>query len=430
MNVELEKKEGNIVEFSMEVPYKEFDKAVNKVYLKNKSYINIPGFRKGKAPRKIIELSFGEDVFHEEAINILLEEKYPEAIEKLELEPVESGEVTDVSEIKKGEDIKITAKVTVKPEVKLGDYKGIEVEEVKAEVSEDLIDEELAALQEMNARIIPLEEGTIEEGHIANIDFEGSIDGETFPGGAAEAYDLEIGSGSFIPGFEEQLVGKKEGEEVDVEVTFPEDYGQEDLAGKDAVFAVKINSVKEKELPELDDEFAKDISEFDTIEEYKEDLRSKMKEEEELKAKNMNTNNLLEKIVDNAEIDLPEVMIDNQVNVELNEFAYTLQMQGLNIEQYFQLTGTSLEGFKEDIRPVAETRVRTDLVLEEIAKVEEITVTEEDIDESLEKIAEQQNREDVEEFKADMKKGDLSYLEDSIVREKTVDFLLDNAKFI
>lgn len=378
-------------------------------------------------PRKIIEMNYGEGVFYEEALNILLPEAYDEAIDKLELEPVDTPDV-DIEQLEKGKPIIIKVEVIVKPEVKLGNYKSIEVEKVEYNVTDEDIDKELKAVQEMNGRIIDAGDRETKEGDILTIDFEGYIDGEQFEGGTAENQELEIGADRFIPGFEEQLKGKKKGEDVEVKVTFPEDYFEEILQNKEALFKVHIHEVKEKELPILDDEFAKDVSEFDTLEEYKESIKEKLEKEAKNKEKVELENRIIEKVVEASEVDIPNVMIERQVENEINEFDYRLKLQGLDINQYLGLTNTDLEAFKEQITPVAEKKIKTDLVLEAIAKGENLEVSDEDIDKELEKLAKEYNQEDVEKFKENMKKGDLEYLKSGIMRDKTIELLVNSAK--
>jgi trigger factor len=427
MNSVLEKKEKNKAFFNIEIDQNEFEKAIQKAYLKNRNRFTIPGFRRGKVPRKIIEMNYGEGVFYEEALNILLPEAYDEAIEKLELEPVDTPDV-DIEQLEKGKPIIIKVEVTIKPEVKLGNYKSIEVEKVEYNVTDEDIDKELKTVQEMNGRIIDAGDRETKEGDILTIDFEGYIDEEQFEGGTAENQELEIGANRFIPGFEEQLKGKKKGEKVDVKVTFPEDYFEESLRGKEAVFKVAINEVKEKELPTLDDEFAKDVSEYDTLEEYKESIREKLEKEAKEKEKVELENKIIENVVKGSEVDIPNVMVEHQVENEVNEFDYRLKLQGLDINQYFALTNTDIESFKEQITPVAEKRIKTDLILEAIAKEEKLEVTEDDIDKELEKLAKEYNQEDIDIFKENMKKGDLEYLKSGIMRDKTIELLVNNAK--
>lgn len=429
MNAVLEKKENNRATFTIEIGEDKFEKAIQKSYLKNRSRFNIPGFRKGKAPRKIIEMSYGEEIFYEEALNTILPEAYEFAIDELELEPVEQPQV-DIEELEKGKPVVFKIEVTVKPEVKLGEYKSIEVEKVEYNVKDEDIEKELNSIQEMNARLIDASDREIKDGDILNIDFEGYIDEEKFEGGTAENQQLEIGSNKFIPGFEEQLIGKKKDEEVEVKVNFPEDYFEESLKGKEAVFKVSINEIKEKELPKLDDEFAKDVSEFDTLNEFKESIKEKLEKDMKNKEKVEQEGKVIDKVVEASEVDVPEVMVDNQIQNEMGQLDYSLRMQGLSIDQYFELTNTDMEDFKEQMKPEAEKRVKTELVLEEIAKVEKIEVEDEAIDKELEKMAEQYETEDVEKFKKDMKKGDLEYIKTGIIRDKTIELLMANAKFI
>lgn len=429
MEFVLKKKENNKVSFNIEVTHEEFEKAVQSAYLKNRNKFNIPGFRKGKAPRKIIELNYGEGIFYEEALNSILPKAYEEAIEKLNIEPVDNPEI-DIESIEKGKPVVILVEVTVKPEVKLGDYKNIEVEKVEYNITDEDVERELKAIQEMNARIIDASDRETKEGDILTIDYKGFIDGEQFEGGTAENQKLEIGSKTFIPGFEEQLIGKKKGDTVEVKVTFPEDYFEDSLKGKEVTFEVVIHEIKEKELPELDDEFAKDVSEFDTLEEYKNDIREKLEKEARDKEKVDFENKVIEKVVEASELDIPEAMVEHQIEHEVDEFNYRLRMQGLDLERYLQLTGSKLEDLKEQLKPVAERRVKTELVFEAIGKAENIEVSEEDIEKELDKIAKDYNQENVEQFKENMKKGDLGFLESGIIRDKVIDLLISNAKTI
>lgn len=429
MDFTLKNKENNRACFNIEITEKEFEKAIQKAYLKNRNKFNIPGFRKGKAPRKIIELNYGEGIFYEDALNIILPQAYEEAVESLELEPVDSPEV-DIEQLEKGKPVILKIEVTIKPEVKLGNYKSIEVEKVEYNVTDEDVERELKAIQEKNARIVDASDREIKEGDIVTIDFKGFIDGEQFEGGTAENQRLEIGSNTFVQGFEEQLIGKKKGDKVDVKVTFPEDYFNENLRGKEATFEVVIHEVKEKELPKLDDEFAKDVSEFDTLEEYKNSIRERLEKEAKDREKIEFENKLVDKVVEEAEVDIPEAMIEHQIEHEIDDFNYRLRLQGLDIDQYLNLTNSKLEDLKKQIRPLAEKKVKTDLVLEAIGKKENIKVTEEDIDKELERIAKEYNQEDVDKFKENMKKGDLSFLEAGIMRDKIIDLLVSNAKII
>ena len=429
MDFILKSKENNRACFNIEITQEEFEKAIQNAYLKNRSKFNIPGFRKGRAPRKIIEMNYGEGIFYEDALNIILPKAYEEAVDNLKLEPVDSPEV-DIEQIEKGKPVIVKVEVTIKPEVKLGNYESIEVEKVEYNVTDEDVERELKAIQEKNARIIDASDRETKEGDILTIDFKGFIDGKEFEGGSAENQKLEIGSNTFIPGFEEQLIGKKKGDKVEVKVTFPEDYFEESLRGKEATFEVVIHEIKEKELPELDDEFAKDVSEYDTLEEYKSSIKERLEKEAKDREKVEFENKVIDKVVEESEVDIPEVMIEHQIEHEINEFDYRLKLQGLDIDQYLKLTNSKIEDLKEQIRPIAEKKVKTDLVFEAIGKKENIEVTEEDIDKELEKIAKEYNQEDVDKFKENMKKGDLSFLESGIIRDKIIDLLVNNAKTI
>lgn len=428
MKCALEKKENNNAIFTIEVDEDKFEKAIQKSYIKMRGRFNIPGFRKGKAPRKIIEMSYGEGIFYEEALNIILPEVYDEAVEELELEPIDAPEV-DIEQLEKGKPVVFKINVTIKPEVILGEYNNIEVEKVEYNVTDDDVDNELKNLQEMNSRLIDASDRAVKEKDILNIDFEGYIDDEQFEGGTAENQQIEIGAGRFIPGFEEQLIGKKKDEKVDVEVTFPEDYFEESLKGKKAIFKVTINEIKEKELPELDDEFAKDVSEFDTLEELKNSIKERLEKEAKRKEEVENEGKVIEKVMESCEIDIPEVLIENQIKNEIGQFDYRLKLQGLSIDKYFELTNTTLEDLKEQIRPTAEIRVKTELVLDKISKEENIEATDEDLDKELEKMAKEYNHEDIDKFMKDMKQGDLDYLKTGIIRDKTIEVLMANARF-
>ncbi len=429
MNSVLEKKENNKATFSIEIGEDKFEKAVQKAYLKNRNRFSIPGFRKGKVPRKIIEMNYGEGVFYEEALNSLLPEAYDEAVENLELEPVDTPEV-DIEQLEKGKPLIIKVEVTIKPEVKLGDYKSIEIEKIEYNVTDENIDMELNNIKEMNGRIIDASDRETKKGDILTIDFEGYVDGEQFEGGTAENQELEIGADRFIKGFEEQLIGKKKGDKVDVKVTFPEDYFEEKLKGKEALFKVTIHEIKEKILPILDDEFAKDVSEFDTLEEYKQSIKERLEKEAKDKEQIDIENKAVEKVVELSEMDIPEVMVENQINNEIGEFDYRLKIQGLSIDKYLELTNSTIDDFKEQVKPVAEKKVKADLVLDAIAKIEKLEVSDEDLDNELERLAEEYNQEDVEKFKEDMKKGDLEHLKTGIMRDKTIELLVKNIKFI
>lgn len=423
-----EKKEINKVYFNIELPSDKFEAAVQQAYLKNRGKFNIPGFRKGKVPKRIIDMNYGEDFFYEDAINALLPEAYDEAVKELGLEPVDTPHV-DVDEIKKGEPIVVKFHVDVKPEVKLGDYESIELEKIEYNVTDEMVEEELKAAQEKNGRMIDASDREVQNGDVLTIDFAGFADGEQFDGGTAEGQTLEIGSNTFIPGFEEQLIGKKKGEEVEVNVTFPEEYHEESLKGQPAVFKVTIHDIKAKELPALDDEFAKDVSDFETLDEYKADIRAKLEENYSNQEKIDKENRVVEKVVELAEVEIPEGMINTQVDNEVSDFEYRMRMQGFELSKYLELTGMDLSQLQEQLRPAAERRVKADLVLEAIGNAEKVEVTDEDIDAELDKLAEQYNKDNKEKFIADMKKGDLGFLKAGITNSKVIDLLMSKVKF-
>ena len=428
MSAVLEKKENNKVSFNIEVDFDKFEANLQKAYLKNRGKFSLPGFRKGKVPRKILEMNYGEDLFYEDAINLILPEEYDLAITELGLEPVDTPEV-DVDEIQKDKPVMIKFKVDVKPEIKLGDYKNIELEKVEYNVTDEIIDNELKRVQDTNGRLVDASDREVQDGDHLTIDFEGSVDGVLFPGGSAEGQNLEIGSNTFIPGFEEQLIGKKIGEEVEVKVTFPEDYQEESLMGKEASFKVTIHEIKEKELPELDDEFAKDVSEFDTLEEYKASIKENLEENFKRREKIELENRVIDEVVSMSELDVPEAIINSQLETEVGEFDHQLRSQGIELEQYLSMTGSTMEEIKEQLRPMALKRATADLVLEAIAKEENIEVTEEDIDNELNRIAKQYNEEDGKKFIQDMKKRDLSFLNAGIANGKVIEMLVSNVKF-
>ncbi len=424
----IEKKEGNKVSFNIVIEWDEFEAGIQKAYLQNRGRFNIPGFRKGKTPRRIIEMNYGIEVFYDDAINYVLPEKYDSAVEELEIEPVDRPEV-DIDDITQGEDIAVKISVDVKPEVKLGDYNGIELEKKDYTLTDEMVDAEINALRDSNARLVDANDREVQEGDLLTIDFVGTKDGEKFEGGSAEGYKLEIGSKTFIPGFEEGLIGRKKDEVVDINVKFPEEYHDDSLAGKDAKFEVTIHDIKKKELPELDDEFAKDVSEFDTLEELKTDIKEKMSEELAKQERVDKENSVLEKIVEISEVDIPEGMIESQLDDEVRQFDFKLRGQGLELEKYLELTGTSIDDVREQLRPTAEQRVNIDLVLEALVEVEKIEVSEEEVDGELEKLAKQYSAEDTEKFIEDMKRGDLEFLKKGITNSKAIEVLLANAKF-
>lgn len=418
-----EKKEKNNVEFKMEIGAEKFEEYVKEAYQKTKHKYTADGFRKGKVPKKILEVKYGEGVFYDEAINIMFPKEYLEAIEELKIEPVSQPGI-DIEQIGKGQNLVIKVMVTVKPEVTLGDYKGIEVKKVEYNVTDEDIDKEIKSMQERNSRLI-LAEREIKDGDSINLDYKGFVGDEQFEGGTAENQLLVVGSNTFIPGFEEQLIGLKAGDEADVKVTFPEEY-HEELAGKDAVFKVKINVVQEKQMPELDDEFAKDVSEFDTLEELKKDIAGKQEETKKQKAEAEEKSSVIEKVVENIEVDIPEVMIEDQVTEMIREFEFQLQYQGLNLETYLQYMNKELSAFKEEMKEDAEKKVKTKLMLEAVADQEKIEVSDEDIEEYIQKYAKEFGTE-IEEFKSSLKDENFDYIKRELIIAKTIDFLVNNA---
>ncbi len=387
MSVQVEKLEKNMAKLTIEVPAEELEAALEKAYQKNKNRINIPGFRKGKAPRRMIEKMYGEGIFYEDAANSLIPDAYTKAVEECEEVIVSQPEIS-VVQIEKGNPFIFTAEVAVKPEVTLGDYKGLEVEKTEVSVSEEEIDKEVDRERENNSRMLDIDDRAVENGDMIKLDFEGFVDGVAFEGGKGTDYPLTIGSGSFIPGFEEQLIGAKLGEETEVNVTFPEEYQAKDLAGKAAVFKCKVNEIKVKELPEADDEFAKDVSEFDTLAEYRDDIRAKLLERKTQEAKREKERKALDKAVENATMEIPDAMVNEQVRRIADDFARRLQTQGLSMEQYMQFTGMTPDSYMEQVRPEALKRIKNSLVLEAIAKAEDIQISDEQVDEEIKKMAE------------------------------------------
>ena len=386
MSCKVENLEKNMAKLTIEVSAEEFEKACEKAYQKNKNKINVQGFRKGKAPRNVIEKMYGAGVFFEDAANEIIPEAYADAAKESGLDIVSRPEI-DVVQIEKGKSFIFTAEVAVKPEVELGTYKGVEVDKVAVEVTDEEVSAELDRVREQNSRMVTVDDRAVADGDIANIDYEGFCDGVAFAGGKGEAYDLAIGSHSFIDTFEEQLIGKNIGDEVEVNVTFPTEYHAPELAGKPAMFKVKVNSIKVKELPELDDDFAQDVSEFDTLDEYKNDLKATILSRKEREAKSAKEEAVINKIIEGAKMDIPEPMIQNTVQQMAEEFAQRIQMQGLNIQQYFQFTGMDANKFMENLKPQAEKRIQSRLVLEAVVKAENITASEEDVNKEIENMA-------------------------------------------
>lgn len=428
MSVKVEKKEKNIVQLEIEVDAAKFEEGLQKSYLKNVKRFNVPGFRKGKAPRNIVERHFGVESLYEDAINIVCSEAYDEAVEENDIHPVDRPDI-DIKQIGKGQNLIFVADVTVRPEVVLGQYKGVEVERAKAMVTEDDVDKEIEKIAEKSARLITVEDRGIEKGDIADIDFEGFIDGVPFEGGQASGYSLEIGSSNFIAGFEEQLLGAKPGDDVDVNVTFPEDYSSEELAGKSALFKVIINDVKIKELPVLDDEFAKDVSEFDTLEEYKIDIRKKLTDAAEHKAKHETEDRVINKVNENATVEIPDVMIQKHIDNLVKDFDSRLRYQGLDLEKYLNIMGMGYVDFRSQFENRAQSEVKTQLVLDAVCKAEKIQATKEEFGEEIIKIAESYKQE-VEEFTKHLQQNDIEYINDTIKIRKTIELLVESAKIV
>ena len=425
MKAELVKKEGNKVTLKITVDNNKFEEAVNKAYNKTKGKYNIPGFRKGKAPKVVIETQYGKGVFYNDAIDMLFPEVYPEAIKELNIDPIDRPDL-DIEEISKDNGLVMVVNVEVKPEFELGAYKGIEISKVDNTVSEEDVEARLNEMVNRNARLTSVEDKALENGDTAVIDFEGFKNGVAFEGGKGENYNLVIGSNTFIPGFEDQLVGKKAGEEVEVNVTFPEAYHAENLAGKPVVFNVKVNDVKVKEVPALDDEFAKDTTEFETLAELRADVKAKLEEQAKNAADAEMRNALVEKVSANTEVEVPEAMVQHQIDNMLMELNYQLQYQGLNLEQLLQMTGRGLDELREERRADAERLVKSSLVLEAIAEKENVEANDADVDDELEKMAAMYNME-VEKIKSSLRETDIEDIKGQIQIRKTLDLLVENA---
>lgn len=426
MSANWEKLEGNQGKLTVEVPAEDFNKALDEAFKKVSKEVQVPGFRKGKVPRKLFEQRFGVESLYQDAIDIVLPKAYSDAVEESGIEPVDRPEV-DVQQIEKGEPLVFTAEVTVKPEVKLGEYKGLTYEEQGTEVTDEDVENELKEQQEKQAELVVKEEGAIEDGDTVVMDFEGFVDGEAFEGGQADNYSLEIGSGSFIPGFEEQLVGKKTGEEADVEVTFPEEYHAEDLAGKKATFQVKIHEIKAKELPELDDEFAKDVDEeVESIDELKKKTRDRLEEQKKTDAENSKRDTLVQKASENAEVEIPQSMVDTELDRMVSEFEQRLQMQGMTKDMYFQFTGQDENALREQMQEDAGKRVKTNLTLEAIAEAESVEANEEDVNAELENMASMYQT-DVAQL-TQMLGGNTDMVKDDLKVRKAIDVLAENSE--
>ncbi|MBD5450555.1 MAG: trigger factor [Lachnospiraceae bacterium] len=426
MSLQVEKLEKNMAKLTIETSAEELEKAIEKAYQKQKKQISIPGFRKGKVPRQMVEKMYGKEVFYEDAANELIPDAYDKALEECEEDIVSSPKI-EVTQIEAGKPFVFTATVALKPEVKLGKYKGVKIEKIDAQVTEEEVDAEINRERENNARNITVEDRPVKDGDMTTLDFEGFVDGVAFQGGKGENYPLTIGSGAFIPGFEEQLVGAEIGKEVEVKVTFPEDYQAEELKGKDAVFKCTVKEIKERELPELDDEFASEVSEFETLAEYREDVRKNLTEKKEKDAKNAREEAAIKAAVEASEMEIPEAMLETQQKQMVDEFAQRITMQGLSMEQYFQFTGTNYQKMVEQVKPQAEERIKSRLVLEAIANAEKIEATEEDYEKELETMAEVYQLElaKVKEHMGEREKKNI--LLDLAVR-KAAEFVAENAK--
>ena len=426
MSLQVEKLEKNMAKLTIEVSAEELEKAIEGAYQKNKNKISIPGFRKGKAPRKMIEQMYGKSVFYEDAANALIPDAYDKALEECEEQIVSSPKI-DVTQLEAGKPFIFTAEVALKPEVTLGKYKGVKVDKIEVKVTDEEVDAEINRERESNARTINVEDRAVKDGDMTVIDFEGFVDGVAFEGGKGENHPLEIGSHSFIDTFEDQLVGKNAGDEVEVNVTFPEKYQAADLAGKPAMFKVKIHEVKSKELPELNDEFAQDVSEFDTLEEYKADVKKHLEVEKENEAKKTKEDEAIQKIIDKSTMEIPEAMIETQCENMVNEFAQRLAQSGLSMEQYMQFSGLTLDKLKEQVRPEAETRIKSSLVLEQIAKDEKIEITDEELDAEIEKMAAQYGME-ADKLKEYIGDNEKESMKRDLAVTKAVDLIMENVK--
>ena len=426
MSVQVENLEHNMAKLTIEVSAEELEKALDSAYNKQKKSIGIPGFRKGKVPRAMIEKMYGAGVFYEDAANELMQKSYPEAIDESGVDIVSRPSV-EVVQIEKGKPFIYTAEVAVKPEVELGKYKGVTVTKIDTSVSDDEVAEALEQERNKNARDVSVTDRAIQEGDTAVIDFEGFVDGVAFEGGKGENHPLEIGSHSFIDTFEDQLVGKNAGDEVEVNVTFPEQYQAAELAGKPAMFKVKINEVKAKELPELDDEFAQDVSEFDTLAEYKEDLKKQLVEKKEVEAKKTKEDEAIQKIIEKSKMDIPEAMIDTQCENMLEDFAQRIAQSGLSMEQYLQFSGLTVDKLKEQVRPEAVSRIQSRLVLEQIAKEENIEVSDDEVNAEVEKMAEAYGME-ADKLKEYVGEGERDSMKKNLAITKAVELVMDNVK--
>lgn len=425
MSLQVEKLEHNMAKLTIEVAAEEVEKALQAAYLKERKKISLPGFRKGKVPRQMIEKMYGPEIFYDDAANSMISEAYGKAYDECELE-IASQPKIDVVQLEKGKPFIFTAEVAVKPEVTLGEYKGLKVDKYSTRVTQKEVDEEIEKERERNARTIEVTDRAVQDKDIVTLDFEGFVDGVAFDGGKGTDYPLTIGSGSFIPGFEEQLIGAEIDKETEVNVTFPEDYQSEELAGKAATFKCTVHAIKAKELPELDDEFASDVSECETLEDYRAEVKKNIKERKEREGKEKREDQAVEQAVENAQMDIPQPMIDLQVRQMIDDFARRVQQQGLSLEQYFQFTGMTAEKMMEEMKPQAEKRIRTRLVLEAVVKAENIEISDERLDEELQKMADSYQME-VEKLKEFMGENERTQMKDDIAVQEAVTLISDAA---
>ena len=428
MSVQVETLEKNMAKLTVEIEAERLEKALDAAYNKQKKSISMPGFRKGKVPRAMVEKMYGVEVFYEDAANILLQETYPEAYDESGLEIV-SRPAVSIEQIEEGKSFIYTAKVAVKPEVTLGQYKGVEVQKTKSDVTEEDIETEIKRAREKNSRLITVEDRGIEDGDQVTIDFDGSVDGKRFEGGKAEDYPLTIGSHTFIDNFEEQLIGKKTGEECEVNVTFPAEYHVEELKNKPAVFKVKVKEIQRKELPEANDDFASEVSDFDTMEEYKKDLTEKLQAEKIEAAKTADEDKVVAKVIENATMEIPDQMVEEQVNGMVNDYARRLESQGISFKQYVEITGMTAEKIGEQMKPQAIKRIQTRLVLEAVVKAENIQADDAAVEEQFDKMAEDFKM-DKEQIKGMFGEEQMAQLREDLAVQKAIDFLVAEAKFV
>ena len=426
MKCEVEKTENaNEVKLNVTIEAEKFDEAIKKVYFKSAKYFNIPGFRKGKAPMNIVEKYYGKEIFYEDAFNEVVPEELEKAVEENKLEVVSRPDI-DVTQIGKGQDLIFTAVFQTKPEAELGKYKGVEIKKIEYKVTDEDVEHELGHMQEHNSRLISVEDRPVEKGDIANINFEGFVDGVAFEGGKAENHDLEIGSNTFIPGFEDQIIGMKIDEEKDIQVKFPDEYFSKDLAGKDATFKVKVNEIKKKELPTLDDEFAKDVSEFDTLKELKESIKEKQQKQNDERAKYETQDAVIKAVCENVKVDIPSGMVETETENMVKDMEQRLAYQGLKLDQYLQMMGKTKEEMQKEYEPQAIEAIKSRLAIEAVIKAEKIEVADIDVDEKIKEMAKNYGRENDEEF---LKNENVrNYIKQGLESEKALEFLVENAK--